>query len=160
MLFLVEGNSGSVYKTIHKPTNTLIALKIIGLDTTSSEVQKQIISELSILHRCKSPFIIRSDHIFAVLTPRQLMEPVSPPFTGVLSPPLTGVLSPPLTGVLSRPLLVYCLRPSIRLCSVSWIHSPCTIIANLNNSTTAMLQTDTEGIYSPRGVYLNTRTKL
>ncbi|XP_067938683.1 dual specificity mitogen-activated protein kinase kinase 5-like [Watersipora subatra] len=55
---LGAGNGGSVFKVYHKTMGTTVALKIIGLDATSAAEQKQIISELSILHRCKSPFII------------------------------------------------------------------------------------------------------
>lgn len=55
---LGAGNGGNVFRVVHNSTNTTLALKIIGLDATSPEEQRQIISELSILHRCQSPFII------------------------------------------------------------------------------------------------------
>lgn len=48
-----------MFRVLHKPTSSTIALKIIRLDNAVADEQKQIISELSILHRCKSPYIIR-----------------------------------------------------------------------------------------------------
>ncbi|ESN96035.1 hypothetical protein HELRODRAFT_107285 [Helobdella robusta] len=54
---LGSGSCGAVYKAKHKTTGELAAVKVIPLDI-SREVQHQIISELDILHQCKSPVII------------------------------------------------------------------------------------------------------
>ncbi|ESP00512.1 hypothetical protein LOTGIDRAFT_157785 [Lottia gigantea] len=54
---LGSGNGGQVYKTIHKSTKSLMALKVIQLDLTPL-VQKQILSEMEILHKCNSVSII------------------------------------------------------------------------------------------------------
>lgn len=54
---LGSGNCGKVYKAVHKPSDQLLAVKVIPLDI-SHDAQKQIISELEVLHRCSSPVII------------------------------------------------------------------------------------------------------
>ncbi|CAH1796439.1 unnamed protein product [Owenia fusiformis] len=54
---LGNGSSGTVYKAVHQPTRTPMALKVIQLDI-AVEVQTQIISELEILYKCNSPYII------------------------------------------------------------------------------------------------------
>lgn len=54
---LGHGNSGRVYRAVHKNSNQLMAVKEIALDI-SVAVQKQIISELEILYKCNSRMII------------------------------------------------------------------------------------------------------
>lgn len=54
---LGSGNCGTVFRALHRPTQTIIAVKIISLDITR-DVQKQIIAELEALHKCHSPVII------------------------------------------------------------------------------------------------------
>ncbi|KAI5954614.1 STE7 [Candida jiufengensis] len=54
---LGSGNSGSVSKILHVPTQKIMAKKIIHIDSKSI-IQTQIIRELRILHECNSPFII------------------------------------------------------------------------------------------------------
>lgn len=51
------GNGGTVYRAIHRPYGTVMAVKVIPLDITP-EIQKQIISELEVLYKCNSPVII------------------------------------------------------------------------------------------------------
>ncbi|CUM47448.1 unnamed protein product [Debaryomyces tyrocola] len=54
---LGSGNSGTVSKILHIPTQKTMAKKIIHIDL-KSVIQTQIIRELRILHECQSPFII------------------------------------------------------------------------------------------------------
>ncbi|XP_022107163.1 dual specificity mitogen-activated protein kinase kinase 5-like [Acanthaster planci] len=54
---LGQGHSGTVYKARHIATNNIMAVKVISVDITP-DVQKQILSELQILYKCDSPFII------------------------------------------------------------------------------------------------------
>lgn len=54
---LGSGNSGSVLKILHIPTQKTMAKKIIHIDL-KSVIQTQIIRELRILHECHSPYII------------------------------------------------------------------------------------------------------
>lgn len=54
---LGSGNSGSVSKILHIPTERTMAKKITHIDL-KSVVQTQIIRELRILHECRSPYII------------------------------------------------------------------------------------------------------
>ncbi|KAJ3315517.1 MAP kinase kinase (MEK), partial [Blyttiomyces sp. JEL0837] len=54
---LGAGNGGTVNKVLHKPTNTLMARKIIHVEANKT-VQKQILRELQILKNCNSPYIV------------------------------------------------------------------------------------------------------
>ncbi|KAF8349506.1 ste7-like protein [Amanita rubescens] len=54
---LGQGNGGSVKKTEHIPTGTIMAKKIVLIDAKPS-VRKQILRELFIMHDCKSKYII------------------------------------------------------------------------------------------------------
>ncbi|SGY93363.1 BQ5605_C037g11586 [Microbotryum silenes-dioicae] len=54
---LGQGNYGTVQKVWHKPTKVTMALKEIRLELDDSKL-KTIITELDILHRATSPFII------------------------------------------------------------------------------------------------------
>lgn len=54
---LGSGNSGTVSKILHIPTQKTMAKKIIHIDL-KSVIQRQIIRELRILHECHSPYII------------------------------------------------------------------------------------------------------
>lgn len=54
---LGQGNGGSVEKVEHIPTGTVMAKKSVLIDT-KSDVTKQIIRELEIMHECQSDFII------------------------------------------------------------------------------------------------------
>ncbi|XP_033127221.1 dual specificity mitogen-activated protein kinase kinase 5-like [Anneissia japonica] len=52
------GHSGTVYKALHRPSNNIVAVKVMHLDISKEGVQKQIASELQILYKCDSPVII------------------------------------------------------------------------------------------------------
>ena len=52
-----HGNGGTVYKAFHIPSQKTMAMKVIPLDITE-EIQKQILSELDILFKCNSPYIL------------------------------------------------------------------------------------------------------
>jgi serine/threonine protein kinase len=56
---LGEGNFGAVYRARHKRTNNIVAAKIIhsAISNNDSETDK-IMSEIDILSRCDSPFIV------------------------------------------------------------------------------------------------------
>ncbi|XP_034535901.1 dual specificity mitogen-activated protein kinase kinase 5 isoform X1 [Notolabrus celidotus] len=54
---LGHGNGGTVYKAYHLLGKKVLAVKVIPLDITV-ELQKQIMSELEILYKCDSPYII------------------------------------------------------------------------------------------------------
>lgn len=54
---LGAGNSGTVSKILHVPSQRIMAKKIIHIDLKSM-VQTQIIRELRILHECRSPYIV------------------------------------------------------------------------------------------------------
>lgn len=54
---LGSGNSGTVLKILHIPTQKTMAKKIIHIDL-KTVIKTQIIRELKILHECQSPFII------------------------------------------------------------------------------------------------------
>lgn len=54
---LGHGNGGTVYKAHHLSYKRVLAVKVIPLDITV-ELQKQIMSELEILYKCDSPYII------------------------------------------------------------------------------------------------------
>ncbi|KAK6204980.1 kinase-like domain-containing protein [Scheffersomyces amazonensis] len=54
---LGSGNSGSVSKILHIPTQKTMAKKVIPIDS-EAKIQTQIIRELRILHECRSPYII------------------------------------------------------------------------------------------------------
>nr|XP_006628877.1 PREDICTED: dual specificity mitogen-activated protein kinase kinase 5 [Lepisosteus oculatus] len=54
---LGHGNGGTVYKALHVPSGKILAVKVIPLDITL-ELQKQIMSELEILYKCDSSYII------------------------------------------------------------------------------------------------------
>ncbi|XP_031668289.1 dual specificity mitogen-activated protein kinase kinase 5-like [Oncorhynchus kisutch] len=54
---LGHGNGGTVYKAYHLLGNRVLAVKVIPLDITV-ELQKQIMSELEILYKCDSSYII------------------------------------------------------------------------------------------------------
>lgn len=51
------GNAGTVYRSVHIPTQRQMAVKVIPLDVSFDD-QKMIISELDILFQCHSPYII------------------------------------------------------------------------------------------------------
>ncbi|KAJ8029821.1 Dual specificity mitogen-activated protein kinase kinase 5 [Holothuria leucospilota] len=54
---LGRGQSGTVWKALHVPTNTEMAIKVIELDVTPA-ARKQIMSELQVLYKCDCPVII------------------------------------------------------------------------------------------------------
>lgn len=54
---LGSGNGGVVMKVRHKPTQLIMALKIIHLELKPA-IKKQIIRELKILHGCNFPHIV------------------------------------------------------------------------------------------------------
>lgn len=53
---LGSGNSGSVSKILHIPTQKIMAKKVISIEL-KIVIQNQIIRELKILHECQSPYI-------------------------------------------------------------------------------------------------------
>ncbi|TPX34543.1 hypothetical protein SmJEL517_g02835 [Synchytrium microbalum] len=55
---LGAGNGGTVNKVLHRPTNTIMARKIIHVEAKQS-VRKQILRELQIMHKCNSPYIVK-----------------------------------------------------------------------------------------------------
>lgn len=54
---LGAGNGGVVHCVRHKPTGLIMAKKMIHLEV-KPDIQKQIITELKILHECNSPYIV------------------------------------------------------------------------------------------------------
>ncbi|XP_018408320.1 PREDICTED: dual specificity mitogen-activated protein kinase kinase 5 [Nanorana parkeri] len=54
---LGHGNGGTVYKAYHVSSAKILAVKVIPLDITV-ELQRQIMSELEILYKCDSQYII------------------------------------------------------------------------------------------------------
>jgi len=52
-----HGNGGIVHKAFHVPSENVMAIKVIPLDITE-DIQRQILSELSILFQCNTQFII------------------------------------------------------------------------------------------------------
>lgn len=54
---LGSGNGGVVLKVRHKPTNLMMARKLIHLEVKPS-VRNQIFRELKVLHECNSPYIV------------------------------------------------------------------------------------------------------
>eukprot|EP01147_Barroeca_monosierra_P005493 gene5493-7185_t len=52
-----RGAAGSVFRAVHIPSQVIMAVKIIDFDA-SPEAQQRIITELDILHKCRSPHII------------------------------------------------------------------------------------------------------
>eukprot|EP00128_Syssomonas_multiformis_P018141 Colp12_sorted_trinity150504_noHs@12349 len=54
---LGAGNGGVVKKVLHKPTNQIMARKLIHLELKPA-VRRQIMRELRILHDCNSPYIV------------------------------------------------------------------------------------------------------
>ena len=51
------GNGGVVYCVKHKLTGAMMARKMIMMDVKPA-IRKQIVTELKILHDCKSPYIV------------------------------------------------------------------------------------------------------
>ncbi|XP_034322972.2 dual specificity mitogen-activated protein kinase kinase 5-like [Crassostrea angulata] len=51
------GSGGQVYKALHQPNGTIMAVKIVKLEV-DQKTQEQILSELDILNKCQSPVII------------------------------------------------------------------------------------------------------
>ncbi|KAF8623317.1 hypothetical protein AX17_007458 [Amanita inopinata Kibby_2008] len=56
---LGHGNGGSVVKVKHMPSGTIMAEKIVLIDSKPS-VRKRILRELQIIHECNSPYIVSS----------------------------------------------------------------------------------------------------
>lgn len=54
---LGRGNYGTVSKVLHKPTGVLMAMKEVRLELEDTKFT-QILMELEVLHKCKSPFIV------------------------------------------------------------------------------------------------------
>lgn len=54
---LGSGNGGTVSKVMHKPTNTIMARKIIHVEA-KREMRKRIVRELQIMHSCNSEYIV------------------------------------------------------------------------------------------------------
>ncbi|CAF0801945.1 unnamed protein product [Adineta steineri] len=62
---LGQGNGGVVWKVRHKPTNKIMARKLIYLEVKPA-LKNQIIRELKVLHQCNSPYIVGFYGTFAV----------------------------------------------------------------------------------------------
>ena len=54
---LGSGNGGVVSKVLHRPTQTIMARKMIRLEV-KPVIRNQILRELKILHNCNSPHIV------------------------------------------------------------------------------------------------------
>lgn len=54
---LGAGNGGVVTKILHRPTNLVMARKLIHLEIKPA-IRNQIIRELKVLHECNSPYIV------------------------------------------------------------------------------------------------------
>lgn len=54
---LGHGNYGNVSKVLHKPTSIIMAMKEVRLELDEAKF-RQILMELEILHKCKSPYIV------------------------------------------------------------------------------------------------------
>lgn len=54
---LGHGNYGNVSKVLHNPTNIIMAMKEVRLELDEAKF-RQILMELEILHKCKSPYIV------------------------------------------------------------------------------------------------------
>ncbi|MCO5598580.1 hypothetical protein L7F22_052677 [Adiantum nelumboides] len=54
---LGSGNGGTVTKVLHTKSDTIMAKKVVLIDA-KTEVRKQILRELQILHECNSPHIV------------------------------------------------------------------------------------------------------
>ena len=52
---LGEGSYGSVYKALHKDTGSVVAIKLVPLESDLHE----IIKEISIMQQCDSPYVVR-----------------------------------------------------------------------------------------------------
>jgi serine/threonine protein kinase len=55
---LGEGSFGAVYKSIHKPTGAIVAVKVIANASSSQTEEEKIKGEIDILSRCDSPYIV------------------------------------------------------------------------------------------------------
>ncbi|XP_050230724.1 mitogen-activated protein kinase kinase 10 [Mercurialis annua] len=64
MAVLGRGNSGTVYKVRHKPTDTILALKILRFDDNAAAIRRQAAREAEILKRVDSPYIVRCYAVF------------------------------------------------------------------------------------------------
>ncbi|CAF0803687.1 unnamed protein product [Adineta steineri] len=62
---LGQGNGGVVWKVRHKPTDKIMARKLIYLEVKPA-LKTQIIRELKVLHQCNSPYIVGFYGAFAV----------------------------------------------------------------------------------------------
>jgi serine/threonine protein kinase len=51
---LGEGSFGQVFKALHKETGNIVAVKILPVSSEIESLRK----EISILKRCKSPYIV------------------------------------------------------------------------------------------------------
>ena len=54
---LGAGNGGVVHCVRHKKSNVIMARKLIHMDV-KQQIRKQIVTELRILHECRSPYIV------------------------------------------------------------------------------------------------------
>jgi serine/threonine protein kinase len=53
-----EGSFGAVYKSQHKPTGAIVAVKVITNASSSKSEEEKIKGEIDILSRCDSPYIV------------------------------------------------------------------------------------------------------
>jgi serine/threonine protein kinase len=55
---LGEGSFGAVYKSIHRPSGAVVAVKVIANASSSASEEEKIKGEIDILSRCDSPYIV------------------------------------------------------------------------------------------------------
>ena len=55
---LGEGSFGAVYKSLHKPTGAIVAVKVIPHGSSGALEDEKIKGEIDILSRCDSPYIV------------------------------------------------------------------------------------------------------
>ena len=55
---LGEGSFGAVYKAEHKPTNAIVAVKVIANASSTASEEEKIKGEIDILSKCDSPSIV------------------------------------------------------------------------------------------------------
>lgn len=92
---LGHGASGTVYRGLHQPTQTILAVKVIAVEATA-EMQRSIINELDILRKCSSPFIINyygaffSENRIKICT--EFMDGGSLDQYGIIAEPFIGAI--------------------------------------------------------------------
>jgi hypothetical protein len=68
-----EGSFGSVYRARHKPSDNVVAVKVIPNAARDTEETAKIMCEIDILAKCDSPFIVGYFECF-LKTPQQRLD--------------------------------------------------------------------------------------